>query len=63
MPICICGIIYLDLIDSNMFLGLSQAEMNLIITYVGLGIFIIGFTTFMMWQEKKLKDLEKKAKK
>lgn len=46
-----------------MFLGLSQAEMNLIITYVGLGIFIIGFTTFMMWQEKKLKDLEKKAKK
>jgi len=42
---------------------LTQADINLLVTMGSLGIFGIGFISFMWWQEKRLENLEKKSKK
>ena len=39
----------------------SQEDLNIIIPMFSFAVFVFSFIAFMMYQEKKLKDLEDKA--
>jgi|GEM_PF-1142859 hypothetical protein len=54
-----CGIIYLDLIK----IMITDFDLKIIIPMLSICIFVISFLSFMIWQEKKLENLEKKSKK
>lgn len=41
---------------------LSAYDIQTLLIMGSLGLFCVGFISFMMYQEKKLSDLEKKAK-
>jgi hypothetical protein len=42
---------------------LTEADLQMIIPMLGVGFVVFTVITFLMWQEKRLENLEKKSKK
>lgn len=41
--------------------SLSPYDVKIMVTMGSIGLFVVGFISFMMYQEKRLKDLEDQA--
>jgi hypothetical protein len=39
----------------------ADLNLNIIVPMLSFGVFVFGFISFMMYQEKRLKDLEDQA--